>query len=56
MELEQEEFAEQLSSLSTTIGGFATYDNLDKYMDIAENVENVNARLSECVEKCRLYN
>ena len=56
MELEQEEFAEQLSSLNTTIGGFATYDNLDKYADIADNVDNVNFRLAECLDKARLYN
>jgi len=42
--------------LATTIGGFASYDNLEKYADIADNVDNVNLRLAECVEKSRLYN
>jgi hypothetical protein len=56
MELEQEEFSEQLTSLATTIGGFASYDNLEKYADIADNVDNVNLRLAECVDKARLYN
>jgi len=56
MEQEQEEFEETLDSLAITVGGFATYDDLTKYMETAENVESVNERLQECVEKSRLFN
>jgi len=28
-----------------TVGGFATYDDLNKYNEIAENVISVNERL-----------
>jgi dynein heavy chain len=56
MEQEQEEFEEALDSLGITVGGFATYDDLAKYEEIAENVESVNARIQECIEKSRLFN
>jgi len=38
-----------------TVGGFATYDDLNKYNEIAENVTSVNERLQECLEKSRLF-
>jgi len=55
MEQEQEEFEETLDSLAGTVGGFAAYDDLAKYEEIAENVESVNERLQECLEKSRLF-
>lgn len=56
MEQEQIDFEETLDSLAITIGGFATYDDLNKYEEIAINVESVNARIQECIEKSRLFN
>ena len=56
MEQEQEEFEETLDSLAITVGGFATYDDIQKYDEIAVNVESVNARIQECIEKSRLFN
>jgi len=55
LEQEQEEFEETLDSLGITVGGFAAYDDLTKYAEIAENVESVNARLAECLEQSRLF-
>lgn len=56
MELEQEEFMEGLDNLATTVEGFASYDNMDKYLENAEAVESINQRLQECIEKARMYN
>jgi len=56
MEEEQQEFEESLTSLHTTVDGFASYDNLDKYLENAEAVESINARLQESIEKARMYN
>ena len=55
MEIEQEEFEEQLDSLGITVGGFHAYDDLTKYLEIADNVTSVNERLQECLEKSRLF-
>ena len=55
MEQEQEEFEETLDSLAITVGGFAAYDDLTKYAEIAENVESVNERLQVCLEQSRLF-
>jgi hypothetical protein len=56
MELEQEEFMENLTSLATTVEGFATYDDMNKYLENADAVESINQRLQECAEKVRMYN
>jgi dynein heavy chain len=56
MEIEQEEFMENLDNLGTTVDGFASYDNMDKYLENAEAVESINQRLQECIEKARMYN
>lgn len=56
MELEQEEFQENINSLASTVETFASYDNMDKYLDNAEAVESINQRLQECIEKSRVYN
>lgn len=42
MEVEQEEFEENLDSLGITVSGFHTFNDLNKYLEIAENVESVN--------------
>lgn len=42
MEQEQEEFEETLDNLVITVGGFHAFDDLNKYEEIALNVEQVN--------------
>ena len=56
MEEEQEEFDDTLDGLLITVEGFGTFNDISKYMEIAENVESVNDRLAECLEKARLFN
>jgi dynein heavy chain len=56
MELEQEEFEETLDNLESMIGGFGVYDQVDKYIEYAHNVDNVEAKLLESVEMARMYN
>ena len=50
MEEEQEEFEETLDGLAHTVGSFHTFDDLNKYEDIAVDVESVNQRLQDCIE------
>jgi hypothetical protein len=45
MEAEQEEFEETLDNLAITVGGFATFDDLNKYEEISVDVESVNSRI-----------
>lgn len=47
---------ENLENLGTTVDGFASYDNMEKYLENAEAVESINQRLQECIEKARIYN
>jgi dynein heavy chain len=56
MEVEQEEFQENLTNLAGTVEGFASYDKMEKYLENAEAVESINQRLQECIEKSRIYN
>jgi len=56
MELEQEEFEETLDNLEMMIGGFGVYDNMEKYIEYASNVDNVEAKLIESTDLARLYN
>lgn len=56
MELEQEEFEETLDNLEMMIGGFGVYDNLDKYIEYANNVDNVETKLQESLEMSRVFN
>lgn len=56
MEEEQIEFEETLDNLSLTVGGFNQYDNIDKYIEVAANVESINQRIQDCIETSRLYN
>ena len=42
MEVEQEEFEETLENLAITVGGFHTFEDLNRYEEIAVNVESVN--------------
>jgi aminoglycoside phosphotransferase family enzyme len=50
METEQEEFEETLDNLAITVGGFHTFDDLNRYEEIAVDVESVNQRIQDCVE------
>jgi hypothetical protein len=50
METEQEEFEETLDNLLITVGGFHTFDDQNKYEEIAIDVESVNQRLQDCIE------
>jgi hypothetical protein len=45
MESEQDEFEETLDNLAITVGGFHAFDDLNKYEEIAVDVESVNQRL-----------
>jgi hypothetical protein len=56
MELEQEEFEETVDNLESMIGGFGVYDQIDKYIEYANNVDNVEAKLLESQEMARMYN
>ncbi len=56
MEEEQIEFEETLDNLALTVGGFNQYDNIDKYIEVAANVESINSRIQDCIETSRLYN
>jgi hypothetical protein len=42
MEVEQEEFEETLNNLEITVGGFNSFDDLNKFDVIAVDVESVN--------------
>lgn len=42
MEAEQEEFEETLDNLAITVGGFHSFDDLNRYEEIAVDVESVN--------------
>ena len=50
MEGEQEEFEETLDNLSITVGGFHAADDINRYEEIALDVESVNQRLQDCLE------
>jgi len=56
METEQDEFEETLDNLAITVGGFAAFDDLNRYDEIAVDVESVNQRVQDCIEQSRLYN
>ena len=56
MELEQEEFEENLDNLDMMIGGFGVYDNIDKYLEYAMVVDHVEAKLQESIEMARVFN
>jgi len=56
MELEQEEFEETLDGLAVTVSGFDTFNDVNKYMEIADNVVSMNERLQECLDKSRKFN
>jgi dynein heavy chain len=56
MELEQEEFDENIENLAQMIGSFGSFDNLEKYQEIAMNVDNIEEKLMESDELARLFN
>ena len=53
---EQEEFEDTLDHLQITVGGFHTYDNIDKYLDNAKASANVDDKIQECMEMARTFN
>lgn len=53
MEEEQEDFEETLDNLAITVGGFHTFDDLNKFEEIAVDVESVNQRIQDCIELSR---
>jgi dynein heavy chain len=38
------------------VGGFGVYDTLEKYLEYANNVDNVEAKLLESIELARVFN
>jgi dynein heavy chain, axonemal len=56
MEQEQEEFDENINNLELTIGGFDTNKKLEKYMEVAESVDNIDAKIKQCIEQASVYN
>lgn len=56
MELEQEEFEENLDSLEQMIGQFGQFDNIEKYAEYAQNVDNIENKLLESEEAARMFN
>ncbi len=45
MEVEQEEFEETLDNLGITVQGFNAFDDLNRFEEIAIDVESVNQRI-----------
>jgi hypothetical protein len=45
MEAEQDEFEETLDGLAVTVAGFDAFNDVNKYNEIAENVESMNERM-----------
>ena len=56
MELEQEEFLENITNLEQTIVEFEKNKRLDKYADIAASVDEVDKKITECIEQARRFN
>ena len=50
MEQEQEEFEETLENVELTVGSFSANDSHEKFLDIAQMVDDVEAKLQECME------
>lgn len=55
MELDQEEFEEHIANLELTIGGFDSNKRLDKFEEVADAVDNIDAKIIECIEKARVF-
>lgn len=45
MEQEQVDFEETLDNLGITVGGFTAYDNIDKYIENAKAVDNIDEKV-----------
>lgn len=45
-----------MANLELTIGGFDSNKRLDKYKEIAESVDNIDAKIQQCIEQARVYN
>jgi hypothetical protein len=55
MEVDQEEFEEHIANLELTIGGFDSNKRLDKFEEVADAVDNIDAKIIECIEKARVF-
>ena len=56
MEAEQEDFEDLLDNLELTVASFDQNKRLEKYADIASEVDNVDARIADCLENARTFN
>ena len=56
MEVEQEDFEEMLDNLELTVGGFDENKKLEKYMDIASEVDNIDDKIKDCLEAAKTFN
>ena len=56
MEQEQEDFEEMLDNLELTVGGFDANKNLDKYKDIASEVDNIDTKIQDCLDSAKTFN
>jgi dynein heavy chain len=55
MEAQQGEFNEAISDLENIVYSFWEYQDLNKYAEIAENVESVNERLTNIAAQAKLF-
>lgn len=56
MEMEQEAFEEELDGLISTVGDFHKNNKMDKYIEIAKEVESYDNKISQLIEQARVYN
>jgi dynein heavy chain len=56
MEMEQEAFEEELDGLISTVGDFHKNNKMDKYIEIAKEVESYDNKINQLIEQARVYN
>lgn len=56
MEAEQEAFEEEVDGLIQTVGEFYTKNKIEKYADIAKEVESYDAKIKQLQDQARVYN
>lgn len=56
MEQEQEAFEEELDGLISTVGDFHKNNKMEKYMEIAKEVESYDNKIAQLIEQARVYN
>lgn len=45
-----------MENIKLTVDGFAVNDNPEKYLDIAKMVDDIELKLTECLDTARMYN